>query len=261
MRYSSGVDFEITSPSNERIKRLVRLRDRGQRDVEGVFLVEGQRLLSRALTAGLEPVEVYTDGSVSVDTMAPVVTVEPSVLAKASYRKKSEGVIAVFDQFRRSLDEIEIGPSPLLVAAESVEKPGNLGAVLRTADAAGADGVVWVSPDPDLFNPNLIRASTGAIFTTTLASAPLGELARLCRSRSISVAIADPRAEASLFDLDLTGPVCLLVGSEDAGVSSAAMSGADASFSIPMGGTVDSLNVSVTVAVALYEAVRQRRAR
>ena len=253
--------FDITSPGNERIKQLVRLRERTRRDTEGRFLVEGQRLLTRALAAGLEPIEIYCDGSVPVDATAPVTTVEPTVLAKASYRKKSQGVIAVFDQFRRELEEIELGQIPLLVATESVEKPGNLGAIVRTADAAGADAVVDVSGATDLFNPNLLRASTGAIFTTPLTSAPLDDLAGFCSSRSMMLAVADPGGDTSLFDLDLTRPTCIVVGSEDTGVSTETAHMADVLFSIPMRGSVDSLNVSTTVAVTLFETVRQRSPR
>ena len=158
-------EFDIESGSNPRIKRLVGLRERSARDRESRFLIEGTRDIDRAIAVGLLPREIYYDPT-RFDTppfrAEVVLTVDTGALDRASYRGRSQGVIAVFDQFSTSLDGLELGPSPLLLVVEAMEKPGNLGAILRTADAVGADAVIAADPATDPFNPNVIRASTGA---------------------------------------------------------------------------------------------------
>lgn len=244
---------------NTRIKRLVKLRDRRHRDREGVFVVEGERLVTRALEAGLMPVEIYVDGTVAIQVGITPVSVAPDVLDKASYRNRSEGLIAVFPQFETSLDSAPEGATSLVVAAESIEKPGNLGAMIRLADAAGAGPVIAISSTADVFSPNTIRASTGAVFDTPIALADLDELFAWADVLGIEVAAAHPKAPTTVWDLDMTGPTCILVGAEDVGLSPEALSAAHTVFSIPMAGMSDSLNVASAVGVSLFEAVRQRR--
>ena len=252
------MSYDISSRANERIKRLVRLRDRRHRDAEGVFVVEGLRLIERAVAAGLEPLELYTDGSVAVASSTTDTVVEPAVLDRASYRDRSQGVIGVFSQFPTHLDLIEPSSTPLVVAAEAMEKPGNLGAILRVADAVGADAVVTLGEGVDCFNPNVVRTSTGAIFSVPYAHTSLNDLVAWCRSHEIAMTVATPESDTSLYDVNLSGPVCLLVGAEDKGVSAEAKEAADVEFSIPMKGLSDSLNVSTAAAICLYEALRQR---
>ena len=251
--------YDVTSPTNERIKRLIRLRDRRHRDAEGVFVIEGPRLISRAIASGLEPLEVYVDGSTPDLDLPDAVTVEPTILSRASYRQRSEGLIAVFSQYSLSLEQINPGGSPLLLAAESVEKPGNVGAMLRTADACGAAAFISVDNTVDVFNPNVIRASTGALFMVPVAVATLDDLGRWLNRHSIRLIAASPTGEKPLWDTDMSGAVLLMVGSEDVGLSAAAREMSSALTSIPMSGSADSLNASVSLALLAFEAARQRR--
>lgn len=249
--------YDITSPANERIKRLVRLRSRRHRDDEGVFLVEGPRLLDRALESGLEPVEIYEDGSLE-RSYPDAVRVEPTVLDKASYRQTSQGTIAVFGQLPTHLPRISVSSPALLIAAEAIEKPGNLGAMLRTAAAVGADCFLTVDDRTDIFNPNVVRSSTGALFTVPVAVTDLQTLRAWLDSHSISLVAATPGASLTMWDADLGGSCALLVGTEAEGLSDQARAQADLEVSVPMTGLVDSLNASVSAALLAYEALRQR---
>ena len=250
---------QITSPTNDRIKRLVRLRDRRHRDQEGVFVVEGLREVSRAVSAGLRPREVYQPADHPQSSFGEIVfPCSPEALAKASYRSSRDAVIAVFDQFDTSLDRIAVGSDPLILMAEGLEKPGNLGAILRTADAVGAEAVIAVDSKIDPFNPNSVRASTGAIFSVPFAAAGLPEAVKWLRMQGVALLAASPNGDKSPWDVDLTGPVALMIGAEDFGLSAAAIEQADRLVRIPMLGSVDSLNASVSMAILAYEAVRQR---
>lgn len=251
------MDYAITSPANDRIKWLVRLRERRHRDAEGVFVVEGGRLYRRALSAGMEPVVTFV--SSDVETVGETVTVAPDVLDKASYRKRAEEVIGVFPQFDVSIDLIEPSPVPLVLIAEDIEKPGNLGAMMRTAAAAGVDGLIAVGRTVDPFNPNTVRSSTGALFTLPLAVSSWEETAPWLEDRGIEVLGASPDGRALLWDSNLNGPTAIVIGAEDAGLSEQARSIARKLVRIPQADVgVDSLNASVAAAVLLFEAVRQR---
>ena len=239
------------------MKRLARLARRSHRDQDGVFVVEGPRLVARALAAGFVVEEAYGDGSVQLDGLE-MTTVSPEVLDRVSYRDRSEGVIAVFAQRRTTLDEIHPATPALILVGENLEKPGNLGAILRTADAVGADAVVTVPGEIDVFNPNAIRASTGAVFTVPVVSAAIAELTQWLDHHRIPLVAADPAGATSLWEADLSGPVALMIGAEDEGLTEEARGAADLLVSIPMRGSVDSLNASVSMALLAYEAVRQR---
>lgn len=251
--------FDITSTSNRRLKRLVGLRDRKNRDEEGLFVVEGPRLVGRAIAAGLSPREVFIDRSVPYQGPGSPVGVEPETLARASYRRRSQGIIAVFPQFPMELAAIDVTHPALVIVTEAIEKPGNLGAMLRTADAVGADAVIVTGEGVDPFNPNVVRASLGTLFTVPLALTSLDALAPWVDQHGIRLIAASPQAGTSLWDLDLTGPVGIVVGSEDRGLTSRALSMTAESASIPMKGRADSLNASVSLALFAYEVVRQRR--
>lgn len=249
--------FAITSPANERIKWLVRLRDRKHRDAEGVFVVEGERLYRRALDAGLEPVVTFVSGDYS--TVGETASVAPDVLDKASYRNRSQGIIGVFPQFEVGIDHITPTPVPLILIAEDIEKPGNLGAMMRTAAVAGADALITVGQTVDPFNPNAIRSSTGALFTLSLAVSSWEATRPWLGKHGIEVVGASPDASVSIWQSDLTGPTAIIIGAEDAGLSEEAWSIAREVVSIPQADAgADSLNASVAAAVFLFEAVRQR---
>ncbi|MGB8361124.1 MAG: RNA methyltransferase [Acidimicrobiia bacterium] len=253
------MSYDITSSGNERIKALVRLRDRVERDRTGLFLVEGPRLYARALASGLTPLVTYV-GEGDVETLGEVVRVEPSVLDKASYRKRSEGIIGMFHHFETGLNRIELPADPLLLVVEDIEKPGNLGAMMRTAAAAGADALMTVGGTVDPFNPNVVRSSTGALFTLPLAVSSWEEMIPWLEDHGIGVVAASPDGDVSLWDADLQGPVALVIGAEDAGLSEQAAAIARELVVIPQTDRgVDSLNASVAAAVVLFEAVRQRR--
>lgn len=251
--------FEITSVRNERIKRLRRLRDRRQRDEEGVFVVEGPRLFSRALETGHEPLEVYTDGSVENPGDAPEILVDRSVLDAASYRKTSEGLIAVFSQWSAKLEDLRLSEPSLLIVADGLEKPGNLGAIMRTAAASGTDGLVTIGGSSDPYNPNAIRASTGAVFSLPVVRSDFESLRSWLNAKTLPLIALAPEATQTIWETDLARSCALMVGSEDAGVSRQALRLADETATIPMRRRgVDSLNTSVALAVTAYEAVRQR---
>jgi RNA methyltransferase, TrmH family len=250
---------DITSPANDRIKWLVRLRERRHRDAEDLFVVEGERLYGRALGAGLVPVATFVTEAIETELVGEVSTVEPGALDKASYRQRSEGLVAVFPRVPTSLTSLKVGASPLLLVTENVEKPGNLGAMLRTAGAAGVDALVTVGHHVDAHNPNTVRTSTGALFTVPLAVSDWEELGPWLAGRDIRVAVATPTGGTPLWDAALTGSLALVVGAEHDGLSETALALADETVSIPQtDGSVDSLNVSVAAAVLLFEALRQR---
>jgi RNA methyltransferase, TrmH family len=255
--------MEITSAANPRIKRLVALRDRKERDRESVFLVEGFRDLDRAVARGHQPLEIYYDPtrfSGPPHRAGTEVSVAPEALDRASYRGRSQGVIAVFGQIDVTLERVAPGPVPFFLIAESIEKPGNLGALLRTADAVGAHALIAADPDVDPFSPNVVRASTGAIFSVPLAVAGLDAVVAWVRGHGARIVAADPGAADALWETDLTGPIALLVGAEHTGLTESALTAADNTLSLPMHGSTDSLNVSVSMAVLAYEALRQRSA-
>ncbi|HEX5696972.1 MAG TPA: TrmH family RNA methyltransferase [Acidimicrobiia bacterium] len=254
---------DIASSSNPRIKRLAGLRDRKARDLESVFLVEGMAGVERATAAGYQPLEVYYDPARHARAPFPAETqlsVEQAALDRASYRGRSQGVIAVFRQFDVSLNGLRLGSDPLLVVVEAIEKPGNLGAILRTADAVGAAAVIAAYPGTDPFNPNVIRASTGTLFSVPLAVSDLEATVAWLGDRDIRIVAADPDGTTPLWSADLTGACALLVGAEHDGLTEAAKAAAGTTVSIPMRGSADSLNASVAAAVLAYEALRQRLA-
>ncbi|HEX2404548.1 MAG TPA: TrmH family RNA methyltransferase [Acidimicrobiia bacterium] len=255
--------MDITSAANPRIKRLVALRDRKVRERESVFVVEGSRDLARAVAHGHRPLEIYYDPARFPDPpqrAGAEVSVATAALDRASYRGRSQGAIGVFSQFDVTLDHLAPGPEPLFLMAEAIEKPGNLGALLRTADAVGADAVIAADPDTDPFSPNVVRASTGAIFSVPLGVADLDAAVNWVRHHKARIVAADPGTSGLLWDADLTGPLALLVGAEDTGLTESARTAADSIVSLPMRGSTDSLNVSVSMAVLAYEALRQRSA-
>jgi TrmH family RNA methyltransferase len=263
------VSNELTSPNNPRVKELVALRRRRARDGGAVTLVEGHAELVMALDAGVRPHTLFwcpalvgADQLGTVDRVAglgaEVVRLGRQAFARAAYRQSPDGWLAVVPAVPSDLERLATGERPLLLVCEGIEKPGNLGAILRTADAAGVTAVIAAGAVTDWGNPNLVRASKGTVFSVPVASAGSSEVLDWLASRSVPVVAATPDAETLLVDADLTGPVAVAVGSEKDGLSSRWLERAATRVRIPMLGRADSLNVATAAAILVYEAVRQR---
>jgi RNA methyltransferase, TrmH family len=264
------IDAGIASPSNPRIKAAVRLRERRERDRTGLTLVDGARELGRALDAGVAVEEAFVhpplvrsdDAQHAVDRLRErsvnVVEVSDTAFGKLAFGDRTDGVIAVVRRPSTDLKGIALPPDPLVAVLEGVEKPGNVGAVLRSADGAGADALVVADPRTDVFNPNAIRASLGTIFTVSIGAQSTAHVRTWLQALKLRVFAARPDASDAPWDVDLTGPVAIVLGSEAAGLGERWLDDEITGVRIPMRGVADSLNVSVAAAVLLYEARRQR---
>ncbi len=276
---------KITSLQNPRLKQLVRLRDRRPRDEAGVFLVEGYREIRRALEKGVKLDELYYApewflGENEPDLLARaqaagahLFELSQDAFAKVAYRERPDGLLAVAPQWKRTLSDIEKGsgresrsdrdsrPDPFFLVVEAIEKPGNLGTILRSADAAGCDGVIVCDPVTDLFNPNVVRASTGVLFSVPCVVEESPRVLAWLRQRGIRIAATTPAAEKLYTDADLRGPLAVVMGSEQYGLSEFWLKEADLPVRIPMAGQADSLNVAMAAMITLFEAVRQRAKR
>jgi len=261
---------QITSQSNPRVRAAVALRDRRERDASRLTIVDGAREVRRALEAGVDATEAFIcepllggeDARVALDLIAargiPVTSVSETVLAKLAFGGRSEGIVLVVRVPMRALADLDLGPDPLILVIEGVEKPGNIGAVLRTADGAGVSAVIAASPRTDLFNPNAIRASAGTIFAMPVASAPSPDVLAWLREHGIRIVTARVGAATGYTDADLTGSLAIVLGAEADGLTDT-WSGPDVEpVGIAMAGVADSLNVSISAAVLAYEARRQR---
>jgi TrmH family RNA methyltransferase len=255
--------LDITSLQNPKIKYIVKLReDKRQRQRDGVMLVEGYDELTLALSSGLKPQSLLTapelvSRSIEIP-FADITTVTRAVFEKISYRDNPDGWLGIFPIPKTSLDDLKMSASPLVIVTESVEKPGNLGAILRTADAAYVDALLVCDPRVDLWNPNVVRASRGAVFTVPTVEVDSSTALAWLRSRKMRVLAATPSAEVLYTDIDLKQPVAIAVGTEDEGLTEFWMQNADLKVKIPMMGKINSLNVSIATALITYEVVRQR---
>jgi len=262
--------MKLTSVKNPKVLRAYALRDRKERDKEGLTLLEGYRELSRAMDAGIKLLECFHCRELFLgeneDALlarassqgAELFETSPEVLAKLAYRDRPEGLIAIAAMRRRGLDEMPFAKDGLYLVAETIEKPGNLGSLLRSADAAGASGVIVCDRRTDLFNPNVIRASTGAIFSMPLADCSSEEAVAWLRSNGVAILSASPHASVVHSDADMKRAVAIVVGAEQYGLSKFWMDSADLNVRIPMLGRMDSLNVATAATILLYEAARQR---
>ncbi len=253
----------IDSPSNPRVKALVRLRTRRRRDREGRFLIEGAREVRRALDAGVDVEALYLCPDLGSeperwdDADVEVVELGSAAFEKIAYGR--DGVLAVARTFPTGLDRIPWDrPRCSILVAVGVEKPGNLGAMLRTAAGAGVDGVVVADPVVDVFNPNVVRASTGALFAVPVAVADADAVRSRLRSAPLTLLAAVTDGGRAPWEIDLSEGTAIVIGPEDRGLSPAWTAAADQLTTIPLAGTVDSLNASVAAAVLLFELVRQR---
>jgi TrmH family RNA methyltransferase len=258
----------ISSVANPRVKALARLHGARERRRTGLFLIEGDRELARAVESGVTLTSVVSCtamlGPAARRLLAALpggverIELAPEPFRKLAYRKNPRGIIGVAAQPELGLARIEVGADPLVLIAEAIEKPGNLGALLRSADAAGATAVVVADPTVDVFNPNVVRASQGALFTVPVAVATSAAVLDWAAGESIELFAGIPGATESLWSADFTGRVGLVVGREDRGLSTAWQQAATP-VAIPMAGCGDSLNTATAAAVLLFEAVRQRR--
>ena len=261
----------ITSTANGRVKELVRLRSRRERDRRGLTIVEEPMVIARARAAGHPFAEVWycpdQEEPATADLRrelvtgsVPAVEVDPAVMDRIAYREHSAGLLVVAPQAVAQLADWAPPAAPALyVVLEAVEKPGNLGAVQRVADGAGAHGLIVCDGGTDLYNPNVLRASRGACFNLPTVVAETDEAAAWLGARDVTVVATSPDADVPWCACDLTGPVALVLGAEDTGLSAAWLARADTTVAIPMAGAGDSLNVAASAAVLLYETLRQRR--
>lgn len=262
----------ITSTSNPKIKRLCELQTKSKaRREASVMVVEGVRELSRAVAAGFVPETVFYCPEIGQDILSGDhlrtefyegrvdFLVSPAVYEKIAYRGSTEGVVAVVKTKVSHLEDLKLSESPFVVVVESVEKPGNLGAILRTCDAAGVDALIVCDPLTDLYNPNLLRASLGGAFTVPTVACSSEEAIDWLKSKGIRIFTAQLQDSSVYYNTDFKAPTALVMGTEATGLSNVWRKAADAHVLIPMLGTVDSLNVSVSSAILIYEVVRQRQ--
>ncbi|MFO7546998.1 MAG: TrmH family RNA methyltransferase [Trueperaceae bacterium] len=262
----------VTSPKNPMVMALSRLKERRARSKTQTYLVEGTRETTRALTAGV-PVEglllcpelvTNAEGAIAVRAMAEaagasVTTLSAAAFARLSMREKPDGVLLHARFSRRKPCDVPLEPNALVLVIDGLQKPGNVGALLRTADAVGVDAVFLTGGGTDLENPNVIRASMGSVFAVTVAAGTTERVAAHVRAAGLAVVATTPAARRAHWDLDLTGGVAFVIGEEHAGLSDAWLDLADTRVRIPMRSELaDSLNASVAGAVVLYEALRQR---
>lgn len=264
----------ITSTKNPKIKYALSLRDRRERDASGEFLIEGYRELLRASEAGvlvdtlficeerfLGANEHALIAAIQKRSRAKVIACSSNVFDKLSYRDRPDGLLAIAKQMQTTLDDLDrrLSSVPLLIVAEAIEKPGNLGTILRSSDAVAADGVIVCDRCTDIYNPNVVRASTGTLFTLPVVEAESEEIFTWLQERKIAIAAATPHAEKEFTDVDLSGPLAIVVGTEQLGLSQFWMGRSSLTMRIPMLGVADSLNVATATTLLLYEAIRQRR--
>ena len=280
----------ITSAQNPKIKNLLLLQEKSKaRREQGLFVVEGRRELEHCLEAGftirtlfvcpeitgasaLDSADIYFSGRCPKNqisapsflrhpshTEASVIEIPEQLYRKVAYRESTEGIIAEVEYKSLKLEDLQLPENPLVMVLESVEKPGNLGAVLRSADAAGVDAVIFCDPLTDLYNPNLIRASIGAVFTVPTVAASSEETIAFLKARGIQILTAQLQDSSLYYDVDMRRGTALVMGTEATGLTDLWRQAASAHIRIPMLGRLDSLNVSVSAAILLFEAVRQRQ--
>lgn len=263
--------LEITSLQNDRIKEIIKLKDRRTRDkLEKTFL-EGYRLISRALDANFQIEECYFCPELFLgsneDSLlkkleingAKLIKVSSAILTKIAYRDRPEGLIAVSKVKKHPLDSIQVVKNGLYLVLESIEKPGNLGSIMRAADASGVNGILICDKRTDIYNPNVLTASTGAIFYVPFAECSSEEAVNWLNDNKIKTLATTPHTDLSYDEIDMTQPIAIVVGTEQVGLTDFWLNNCTIKTLIPMNGKIDSLNVAIATSVVLFEAARQRR--
>lgn len=259
----------ISSAQNPKLKLLLQLQQKSsERRKQGLFVVEGLREILHCLSAGYEIDSLFYCPQIADNgALEQIQCVLPSnrcyeinsdIYQKVAYRGGTEGVIAEVRTRNLKLKDLKLSPSPLIMVLESVEKPGNLGAILRSADASGVDAVIVCDPLTDLFNPNLIRSSIGAVFTVPTVACSSSECIGFMKEHGIQILTAQLQDSSLYYATDMRRPTAIIMGTEATGLTQQWRDAADAHIRIPMLGRLDSLNVSVSAAILMYEAVRQR---
>ena len=265
-----AMPVQITSPTNPRVKELVRLRERRAREAAGVAVVEGAREVGRAIAAGWRvrlvatcPALASPEARASLPSLdglaAERLELSRVAFEKLSLRQHPDGVLALVEPPARTLADLPWRQDGLYLVADGLEKPGNLGALLRSADAAAVDAVFVTGAGTDLLNPQVIRASMGSVFARPVLAVGADALRGALRGHGIRVVATSPQADLDLWDADLRGPLALVLGTEHEGLADGWTQAADARVRVPMAGLADSLNVATTGALLLFEARRQRR--
>ncbi len=259
----------ITSTQNPKIKNILSLEKSRERKNQNLFIVEGVKELSLAIEGDYKINGVFfCPEIISVEDVKSIIRhdnllipVQQKVFEKIAYRESTGGVIVIAEMKTHTLQDVVLRKNPLLLILEAVEKPGNLGALLRTADAAGVDAVVICDPQTDFYNPNVIRSSVGCIFTTQIASATSASAITWLKENNIQICATYLQASKPYFEIDFTQPTAIVMGTESTGLSDLWVKETDSTIIIPMQGKIDSMNVSTAAAVIVFEATRQRRAR
>jgi TrmH family RNA methyltransferase len=257
----------IISSSNPRIKNILKLKSKSsERREQNLIVVEGLKEITMAKENNFEIKTLFICEDIcrstdykSVLPVSHLVRISKEVFAKISYRENSDGLLALVRPKYFHLADLSLSPNPLLIILEEVEKPGNLGAIIRSADGAGADAVIVCSPKTDIYNPNVIRSSIGCVFAKQVITICSEEAIKFLREKKIKIYSTALTAKKNYFEVDFTIPCAIVFGSEADGLSSKWLSSDYEQIKIPMLGKADSLNVSASCAVIVYEAVRQRR--
>jgi RNA methyltransferase, TrmH family len=258
---------QITSAQNPYIKSLLLLQEKAKaRKQTGTFLIEGKREILLAIKGGyrIETLlfypELISENEINklVQNTTDLIEINKDIFEKLAYRESTEGVIAVANSKSFNLSDLKLNENPLLLIAEAPEKPGNIGALLRTADAANLDAVIIANPKGDLYNPNIVRSSVGCLFTNQIATGTTSEIIAFLKERKINFYCATLQNSTSYHTQDYTMPSALVVGTEATGLSQEWREAATQNIIIPMQGEIDSMNVSVAAAILIFEAKRQR---
>lgn len=260
---------KIESPKNPLIKALLRLKERRHRDREGRYLIEGATELRRALTAGVRvetvliaPSYLSDNARQTLQTLGdlPLTELSENAFTRLSFRQTPDGIMAVAHAQATALADVQLSEYPLILVVDGIEKPGNLGALLRTADATNCDAVILTGGGTDIYNPNVIRSSVGSLFSRPVVQTDREQAIEFCQRHHIQLIATSPAAEADYWNVVYTRGVAIVLGTEHDGLSQTWFDAADTKVSIPMLGLADSLNVATSGALLLYEVLRQRQA-
>jgi TrmH family RNA methyltransferase len=257
---------QISSVQNPFIKSLVLLQEKAKnRKQTGTFLVEGKREISLALKGGyeIETILFYPEICTEIEAKkisntTELIEINKEVFQKLAYRDTTEGVLAIAKTKSQQLSDLKLSDNPLILVAEATEKPGNIGALLRTADAANLDAVIIANPKSDLYNPNVVRSSVGCLFTNQIATGTTAEIIAFLKEKKINFYCATLQNSTAYHTQDYTTPTALVVGTEATGLTQEWRDAATQNIIIPMQGEIDSMNVSVAAAILIFEAKRQR---
>ncbi|WP_343021534.1 RNA methyltransferase [Flavobacterium sp. PL12] len=257
---------QITSIQNPYIKTLVQLQEKAKaRKQSGTFLMEGKREIAIAIKGGYEietllfyPEICSENDARQLSDNAELVEINKEVYQKLAYRDTTEGILAVAKTKSMQLSDLKLSDNPLIIIAEAPEKPGNIGALLRTADAANLDAVIVANPKSDLYSPNIVRSSVGCLFTNQIATGTTTEIITFLKEKKINFYCATLQNSTSYHTQDYTTPTALVVGTEATGLTNEWREAATQNIIIPMQGEIDSMNVSVAAAILIFEAKRQR---